>query len=580
MNWLSSPVGPAFMLLVGLALLGSPGTGLRAETQRVQSTSVSGFSPASMAIGLAPVNDWSVQQPFLNVMKTARRWIGHKPRQWGGVEHDALAKAGLLDDAGWPMHIPDTLGSIGTLILTDLPEQAQLLAGRYRLTFSGQGIVEVSGRVRNVRYGKGQVLFDFTPGPGHVDIRIQRNRGRKAADYVRDIAVVKLDHVDAYEAGAIFNPDWLARLKGFKVLRFMDWMETNHSTQAAWANRPKTSDFSWGVKGVPLEIMLALSVRTGTDPWFNMPHLADDDYVTHFATMTRDSLPPERNAYVEFSNEVWNWGFAQTTWADTAARTEWGARDAGVQYYGVRAAEVAQIWTGIYGIAAPERLINVISTQTGWLGLEEMLLNAPARPAGTPTPAEAFQAYAVTGYFGGVLGTEQRSDLVHNWIRESLDAARQSGANDGLMGEALQTYIAAHKYDLATTQAALELRDGSVSGDPQDTLKDLLGRTLPYHAEVARKYGLDLIMYEGGTHVVGIGLGVDDPVLTGFFTHLNYTREMGGLYTTLIHGWRDLGGRLFNVFSDVSRPSKWGSWGALRFLSDSNPRWDAIVAAQ
>lgn len=585
MNRLFSLVGLGLMLLVGQALLIPPDMALRAEAKPVKGNPVSGVAEVSvpMAIGLAEITDWSVQQPFLDVMKTARPWIGHKPGQWGGVEYDDLADAGYLDAAGWPMHIPDTLGSIGTLILTDLPEQAVSLAGRYRLTFLGQGIVEVSGRVGNVRYGKGQVLFDFTPGQGQVNIKIQRKRGGKAGDYVRDIAVVKLEHVDAYEAGEIFNPNWLARLEGFKVLRFMDWMKTNNSTQTTWSNRPKISDFTWGIKGVPLEIMLALSIRTGTDPWFNTPHLADNDYVTRFATLTRDGLPPERTAYVEFSNEVWNWQFGQTAWADAAARAEWGARDAGVQFYGVRAAEVANLWAGIYGTeeqATGRRLINVISTQTGWLGLEELALNAPDRPAGTPAPAEAFQAYAVTGYFGHVLGTEPRRELVHKWIGESRDIAKQNGRNSGFSGEALLTYVTAHQYDFATTQAALELVDGSISGDPGDTLKGLLEEVLPYHADVAQKYRLDLIMYEGGSHVVGIGSAVDDPVLTAFFSHFNYTPEMGELYTRLIHGWRDLGGQLFNVYADVSRPSKWGSWGALRFLADSNPRWDAIEAAQ
>jgi len=372
----------------------------------------------------------------------------------------------------------------------------------------------------------------------------------------------------------------LARVSGFKVLRYMDWMAINNSTQSTWSNRPRVSDFSWAIKGAPLEVMLALSARTKTDPWFNIPHLADDDYVTRFATMTRDGLAAERTAYVEFSNEVWNWQFAQTTWADAAARDEWGARDAGVQYYGVRAAEVARLWTDIYSATKPGRLVNVISSQTGWLGLEEMVLNAPDRPAGAARPVGAFQAYAVTGYFGGILGTEQRRELVHGWIEDSRDAAEQNGRNDGLSDAALQTYVTTHQYDLATKRAAIELQDGSISGDPVDTLQDLLGKTLPYHAEVAQKYQLDLIMYEGGTHVVGIGAGVDDAVLTGFFTHFNYTPEMGDLYTSLIQGWRDLGGQLFNVYADVSRPTKWGSWGALRYLSDSNPRWDAIVAAQ
>jgi hypothetical protein len=121
------------------------------------------------------------------------------------------------------------------------------------------------------------------------------------------------------------------------------------------------------------------------------------------------------------------------------------------------------------------------------------------------------------------------------------------------------------------------LRTGSVSGQDANTLADLLENTLTYHAGVARDYGLDLIMYEGGTHIVGLGALVDDPELTAFFTYLNYTPEMGALYGDLIRGWDKLGGQLFNVYVDVYRPNKWGSWGALRYLSDDNPRWDAIV---
>ena len=180
MNRLASRAALSLLLLlVGLALLALSGAAVRAQTQPVQTTPVPVPVPAPvpMAIGLAGINDWSVQQPFLNVMKTARAWIGHRPHQWGGVEYDELVDTGVLDDAGWPMRIPDTLGSIGTLILTDLPEQALSLAGRYRLSFAGKGIVEVSGRVGNVKYCKGQVRFDYTPGPGHVDIRIQRRRG-------------------------------------------------------------------------------------------------------------------------------------------------------------------------------------------------------------------------------------------------------------------------------------------------------------------------------------------------------------------------------------------------------------------
>jgi hypothetical protein len=70
---------------------------------------------------------------------------------------------------------------------------------------------------------------------------------------------------------------------------------------------------------------------------------------------------------------------------------------------------------------------------------------------------------------------------------------------------------------------------------------------------------------------------VDDPDLTAFFQHLNYTPEMGELYTRLIDGWAGLTDAPFNGFVDVDVPSKWGSWGALRHLGDDNPRWSALA---
>lgn len=87
-------------------------------------------------------------------------------------------------------------------------------------------------------------------------------------------------------------------------------------------------------------------------------------------------------------------------------------------------------------------------------------------------------------------------------------------------------------------------------------------------------------MYEGGSHVVGIGPMVEDAALTSFFTHFNYTPEMGALYQELLAGWQALGGSLFTAYSDVGAPGKWGSWGALRTLSDQNPRWDALEAVK
>jgi hypothetical protein len=536
-----------------------------------------------VAINLAAIADWSPQVPFLDHFKTARPWVGHLAGQWGGIEHNDLAAAGYLDPDGWPTAIPPELGSIGTMILTDLPDTATSLAGRYLLRYDGDGIVEVLGRGRNVRYGNGRVWFDYTPGPGSVEIRIQRTDRAHADDYVRSITVVKQEHLDAYDEGALFNPQWLTRLQGFSALRFMDWMATNGSTQVKWQDRPRITDYTWGRNGVPAEVMLALASQLGTDPWFTMPHASNDAYFQNFAQLVADQLEDGHKAYVEYSNEVWNWQFSQAQWASDQAKARWGGDDLWMQFYGGRAAEMTQIWSTVFGDRAPDQLVRVMATQTGWLGLEQQILQAPlwvAEQSDRKAPASYFDAYAVTGYFGGILGYNERTDMVHAWIADSTERATDEAQRRGLKAEPRRNFIAAHRYDIASAQAGLELRDGLISGDPADTVMDLLGRVLPYHADIAATNDLDLIMYEGGSHVVGIGPMVDDTALTGFFTHLNYTPEMGALYAELLAGWQALGGQLFTAYVDVATPAKWGSWGALRSLDDDNPRWNALVAAR
>lgn len=529
-----------------------------------------------IGLNLAPVADWSTQAPFIDVMKTARPWIVHRGSGWGGGDEADLIEAGLLDDFGWPIRQPRELGRVGTVILTDMPEEATALAGTYRLSFDGDGIVETLGRVSNVRYREGDVLFDYTPGPGPVEIRIQRSNPN---DYVRNISVVNERHREAFEAGEIFNPDWLAQIEGFEFVRFMDWMDTNDSRIGRWEDRPLPDDYTYARNGVPVEVMLALLEQTGMDGWFTLPHMADDDYMRRFARAVH-TLPEDRLVYVEYSNEVWNWQFEQTQWADAQAQARWGQNDAGPQFYGMRAAQMAKIWREIFEEDTGPALTTVISSQTGWLGLEELVLEAPlwqaeAEGPGNP-PWVYFDAYAITGYFGGIIGVPDRADMTRDWIEQSLGAAQDRASTRDLEGPERDAYIEAHRFDLASEIAGEELADGAITGNPLDTVADLAQRVWPHHKRVADERGLDLIIYEGGTHVVGIGPITDDAELTAFFTHFNYTPEMGALYEKLLSGWAKLGGGAFAAFNDVYAPSRWGSWGAQRWLGDDNPRWRAL----
>lgn len=532
----------------------------------------------ALAMNLAPVRDWSTEQPFIDVMKTARRWIGHKPGQWGGVSADDLEARDIFDTQGWPTEIPPDLGSIGTLVLTDLPEDAAIYAGRYVLRFQGEGIVEVSGAVRNTRYGENRVAFDYVPG-GMVNVKIQRTDPDRTGDHVRDITIVRQEHEDAFRDGAVFNPAWLDTMRGVRAVRFMDWMKTNDSTQGAWADRPRVGDFSYTGRGVPAEVMVALANELGAAPWFCMPHLSDDTYQREFARLVADTLDPALKVYVEFSNEVWNWQFDQADWAEAEARARWGRKWKGQDVYGMKFAQMARNWAQVFA-GRRNRLVTVIATQTGWLGLEKAILNAPLwmaeDPGANAAPHTLADAYAVTGYFGGFLGNEKNRETIHGWLDQSRDEARREAEAQGLTGTALEAHVGAHQFDAATAEAIATITGPAAEGSKADTLDYLLGTMLPYHADVAGRYGLDLVAYEGGSHVVGLDALIGDEDVTGFFTHLNYTPEMGALYGRLLSGWKEIGGGLFAFYNDVAAPSKWGSWGHMRHLGDRNPRWRAI----
>ena len=538
-------------------------------------TALTPITNPNLALGLHGITDWSVQQPFLDVMKTARDWTGHLPGQYGGWDHDRLSAAGVLGPNGWPIAIPPGVTGISTLVLVDLPADAGGVAGRYLVSFAGKGDLRIDGRATNVVMAEGTAQFDFTPGEGGVFLHLD---AIDAADPIRDIVIVRADRAALLAAGQIFNPDWLARLRGVKTIRLMDWMRTNDSPLARLEDRPKPGDYTWTRLGAPVEVLVSLANELEANPWFTMPHLASDELVRFYATAARDGLDPGLVAHVEYSNEVWNWQFDQAVWAEEKGRARWGAESKWVQYYALRAGEVVTIWADAYGDKADTRLVRVLATQTGWLGLEDQILTAPDVMAeGRPAPAMLFDAWAITGYFSALLGSDDKAPVVRQWIAGSEATARDRAEAQGLQGAAADAFVAAHRFDRAVTLAATELETGGLTGMPEDSVADYLTRTLPHQAQVAAAHGLRLMMYEGGSHVVGNGAQVDDDLLTAFFVHLSYTPEMAQLYDRMLQGWAAVTPEPFNAFVDLASPGKWGSWGALRHLGDDNPRWQVLA---
>lgn len=502
----------------------------------------------SLGMGLGGISDWSTQLPFINHFKSSRPWIGHEPRanggyNWGGVSEEEF----VLDENGYPISLPVVNGktaAMGTVLFTNM-EAEEIPGGKYIVLYDGEGTIDYHIRAEKIESEStlGRDVVEFTPEGNTFGMRITETDPNNTGDYIRNIRVVREDQLDLYEAGATFNPKWLEKIEDFRSLRFMDWMETNHSEVSEWRDRATLDDASW-MEQAPIEVMIELANQTGTDPWFNIPHQATDEFIRNFAEIVKEQLDPDLKAHFEFSNEVWNWGFEQSQYALEQAQELWGDVNGGwMQWYGMRSAQMAQILDEVYGEQADDRLVKVIATQTSYRGLENYILESPEWVAqGNPAPHTFFDAYAITGYFGRELGLSEDYNEISTLMSQDREGA----------------------FDLA-----FQKLDGYLS----DKLNDI-----QYQSGVAQEYGLDLVAYEGGTHVVGVnGQAKNDDDYTDFLIELNRRPEMGALYEELLQGWQDAGGTLFQHFVDVGVPSKHGSWGALSHLNDSTPRWTQIT---
>ena len=54
------------------------------------------------------------------------------------------------------------------------------------------------------------------------------------------------------------------------------------------------------------------------------------------------------------------------------------------------------------------------------------------------------------------------------------------------------------------------------------------------------RYGLALIAYEAGQHLVGVGGGENNDALTALFHQANADPRMGELYQAYLRGWQEL----------------------------------------
>ncbi|MEO0406898.1 MAG: hypothetical protein AAF289_06060 [Cyanobacteria bacterium P01_A01_bin.135] len=496
-----------------------------------------------LGTNMSGIADWSTQYPFLNYFKSSRDWITHTENTWSTEEQDKLQ----VDDDGWLKSLDGgQFTSVGTLLPND--DQGR----RFVVLYDGQGTIQYreGAQKDNAASRPGRDVFYAKPGE-NLNLRITETDPSGNGNYLRNIRVVPEEY-EAIADSQTFNPDFLESLKGFKTLRFMDWMDTNDSDQSRWENRPDATDSEYFGEGVPVEVMVELANETGIDPWFTLPHKATDEYVRNFAEYAKENLDSDRKVYVEFSNEVWNGQFEQAKYASEQGRRTVGGSDFEnrQKWYGQRTGQITQIWDDVFG-GDKDRVIGVLGAQAANLSTAETSLDA-LQATGKSYQELGIDAIAIAPYFGGYMGSPKYQSQVESWTRDP------DGGLDKLFREINQGGV---------------LNDGPEGG----SLQRAKGWMNDY-AQLANRTGLELMAYEGGQHLVGHGGIENNRAITNLFIQANRDPRMGQAYKDYLDIWQQVtDGGTFANFSDIYKAGKYGSWGLRDSLyQESTPKFNAI----
>ncbi len=516
-----------------------------------------------LGINTNEVYEQDASLPFVDLFRAATPFnenIRCRPQ-----DQPCLTSANVqYDEQGWPVRLNG--GRAGAFFLRNIP-LAALPEGEYSVRYEGKGRIEYLHNVTVISRQPGEDSIRFTaradgfmtaalqitesdPNDPVRNIRILMPGGICQHDpfhQVSDASACKnTRYLDfrTYYATIIFNPDYLDFMKNFGVIRFMPMSGVTRNPHARWDQRPQMQEATWGgvygERGAPLEIQIELANRLRANPWLNVPHAADDDYMRKFAEYVHEHLSPGLTPYIEYTNEAWNANFIHNEYMQKmgiAEKLDQDALMAGYKYYAKRSVEFFKIWEAVYG--GQERFVRVIG---GW----------DTRPD-------------ISGIILSYNGTYKQVD--------ALAIAPYVGGN-------IRGFRAAETVD---DIFHLLTDEGSYRSLPQ-VIKEIKKQ-----AKLARDFGVSLIAYEGGQGLVDWAAKNYLQHPNPLFFAANRDERMGDLYTSLYQQWRDLGADVFVAFS-APRVCNWdGCWGlkehirqkpsaapklqASTAFSEANPPW-------
>ncbi len=506
-----------------------------------------------IGVELDGLSDGSRERPFVDVARTLRPWVSLDGKQ-----------EVPLDEHDWPRSdavsvMFDIRPAFAWAPPIDDPDRFQPdWSGTYSVSLRGQAKIEAtedrSCKIENQTYDSKTNLTHarlvVPKGVGIVVLKFTETRrapNDPAGSGFTDLRVIRPGYPP--DSKQLFTNEFLKSLEPFAILRYMDWLDTNHNPgfhgdkghhALEWSGRRRPDDATQVSHhdryGVAWEHVVALANQTGKDLWINIPVAATDDYIRTLAKMLKAELKPNLTLYIEHSNEVWNYGFPQYIYNKLAAIEEVkrgkstlnqdDSRDQEIwarRRHAKRLIEIGKIFREVFGEKTATGRIRPV--YASWLIFPEpYYTNVMVWVAKTyGPPRDLIYGLASGGYYN---------------------------ANKASSTASVTQILSAMKYS----------SDGN--GKPRALIRAL-----------ARSYGIKDLQYEVGPDNGG---GKTHNIANRIRANRDPRMETLVLYDAN-QNWFNEGGDIYMYFSHCSSYSRFGCWGLSEDVTDLNtPKWQAI----
>ncbi len=483
--------------------------------------------------------------PFVDLMRVATPF--HENIRCRAKDKPCLTSAKVeYDKQGWPKKLNG--GTAGVFFLRNV-QLAALPAGEFSVLYDGEGKIEYLHNIDVISQKASIDKITFTeradgfmtaalkivesnPDKPLRNIRILMPGGicnddpyHQVADKSACKAEATFLSFEKHYAKILFNPDYLNFMKDFSVIRFMPMSGITRNPHTTWNKRPKMDEPTWGgiygSRGAPLEVQIELANRLKADPWLNVPHGADDDYITKFATYVHKHLNPTLMPHIEYTNEAWNSNFVHNEYMQKmgiAEKLDQDALMAGYKYYAKRSVVFFKIWEDVYG--GHEKLVRIIG---GW----DTRPDISGIILAYDDTYKHVDAIAIAPYIGGNIRGFRESKNVDD-IFHLLNDKKSYRSLPKIMHE------------------------------------------LDKHAKLAKEFGVSLIAYEGGQGLVDWAAKDYTKHPNPLFFAANRDARMGKLYKSLYSKWRKMGAGLFVAFTAPRTCNANGCWGLKEHIRQEN----------